>query len=62
MSDKKTFYDNPKKLIIWGLVFAVLGIALPFIWTNTPDFTGGMLFGGGMAYFGLGMHKQYNKE
>lgn len=62
MSDKKTFYSNPKKLIIWGLVFAMLGIVLPFIWAKMPDFTGGMLFGAGLAYFGFGMHKHYNKE
>jgi len=56
------FYDSPKKLIIWGLIFAVLGIVLPFVWQKMPDFTGGMLFGAGMSYFGLGMHKHYNKD
>jgi len=62
MNNRHSLYDNPKKLITYGVIFMLIGIVLPFIWSGRLDFAFGICFGSGVAHFGMGMHKRYNNK
>lgn len=55
----KSIYNSPKKLILTGIVFMVIGFSLAFF-TELQDFACGLIFGSGLAYVGLGTQKLYN--
>ncbi|WP_191859660.1 hypothetical protein [Hanstruepera ponticola] len=59
MNSGSNFYDKPNKLIIWGIVFIILGFVLCFI--TDYGVPCGIAIGLGGAYFSMGLHKKYIK-
>ncbi|HLT53636.1 MAG TPA: hypothetical protein VKZ97_07085 [Flavobacteriaceae bacterium] len=62
MKGISSFYDNPKKLIACGIISILVGILVPLIWSDFINYAFGMIFGSGIAYLGMGMHKKYSNE
>ena len=59
MNKKDNFYDNPKKLVAFGVILIVLGFVMTFF--EISDYTDGLAVGMGLAYMTMGLHKLYIK-
>lgn len=62
MKGISSFYDNPKKMIIYGIVCMLVGIVVPIVWPDFIPYAFGIGFGTGSAFLGMGMHKKYSNE
>ena len=58
----KTFYNDQQKLITVGIIFMLIGFIVPMVWADYLEYAFGIIFGAGLSYFSMGMHKKYNNK